>query len=261
MFIKFHWRLSRGFVLILIYLRHLRSALSVIGTLATDITRRLDYTYYGLLEKIAALNVTIGSFQDLSDSTSRLFDDFKQETTSLEQDIRKQIGDLNGFHPQMKRIEALEERMRDNKTRAKTLGNRLETMRNEIERWDKREMEWQMRTNQRLRIFLGVVTAAILAILVVTVFRHWSTEGMSPGFRTLPKALKLSNTPFHASPSKQHDAFPGNSEDEYGSPPEPTALVYSGIPSATKVYTLAASAADETTRPADYNPLRIFDEL
>lgn len=248
-------------MLIMIYLRHLRSALSVIGTLATDVTRRLDYTYYGLLEKIAALNVTIASFQDLSDSTSRLFDDFKQETTSLEQDIQKQIGDLHEFHPQMQRVEALEERMRDNKTRAKTLGNRLETMRNEIEMWDKREMEWQMRTNRRLRIFWGGFTAAILAILVVTVLRHWPSEGMSPGFRTLPKALKLSNTPIHTPLSKQHDAFPGNSEDEYGLPSEPTALVYSDIPSVTKIYTHAPSAADETTRPADYDPLRIFDEL
>lgn len=245
----------------MVSLRHLRSALSVIGTLATDITRRLDYTYYGLLEKIAALNVTVASFQDLSDSTSRLFDDFRQETTSLEQDIRKQIGDLHEFHPQIQRIEALEERMRANKTRAETFGNRLEAMRNEIERWDKREMEWQMRTNQRLRIFWGFVTAAILAILVAIAFRHWPTEGMSPGFRTIPKVLKFSNTPPHAPLSKQHDPFPGNSEDEYGLPPEPSALVNSGIPSATKTHTLAPSAANETIKPADYDPLRIFDEL
>ena len=46
------------------------SALLSIGTLATEITRRLDYTYYSLLEKITALNTTITSFQGLADSTS-----------------------------------------------------------------------------------------------------------------------------------------------------------------------------------------------
>ncbi|KAI9927320.1 hypothetical protein MW887_003707 [Aspergillus wentii] len=88
---------------------YLRSALSSIGTLATDITRRLDYTYYNLLEKITALNSTISSFQELSDSTSALFDGFEREVTGLDQEIRKQIGELKGFQPQIQKIESLEE--------------------------------------------------------------------------------------------------------------------------------------------------------
>ncbi|KAL4783879.1 hypothetical protein BJX76DRAFT_241405 [Aspergillus varians] len=240
---------------------YLRSALSVIGTLATDITRRLDYTYYGLLEKIAALNVTIASFQELSDSTSKLFDDFQHETTGLEQDIRKQIGDLHEFHPQMQRIETLEERMRASKTRAKALGNRLEAMRNEIERWDKREMEWQMRTNQRLRIFWGVVTAAILTILVTVVLRHWPNEEMSPGFKTLPKALKLSNIPPRIPLPKKHDVFSGNSKDEYVLSPEPSALIHHGTPNIAQTDSPTSSVTGEATKPADYDLLRIFDEL
>ncbi|PWY65291.1 hypothetical protein BO94DRAFT_340486, partial [Aspergillus sclerotioniger CBS 115572] len=82
----------------------LRSALSLIGTLATDITRRLDYTYYNLLEKLAALNSTIASFQELSNSTTALFDDFQRETSGLDQEIRKQVGELKEFQPQLERI-------------------------------------------------------------------------------------------------------------------------------------------------------------
>ncbi|KAL4867857.1 hypothetical protein BDV12DRAFT_186406 [Aspergillus spectabilis] len=236
---------------------YLRSALSVIGTLATDITRRLDYTYYGLLEKIAALNVTIASFQDLSDSTSKLFDDFQRETTGLEQDIRKQIGDLHEFQPQLERIEALEERMRASKMRAKALGNRLEAMRNEIGRWDKREVEWQMRTNQRLRIFWGVVVTAILAILVAIVLQHWPSEEASPGFRTIPKALKLPSIPCRIPLPKQHDDLPSDMKDEYAWSAEPTAAAYNGSPSTTT----KSSETNDSTRLADYDPLRIFDEL
>ncbi|KAL4915435.1 hypothetical protein BDW62DRAFT_124066 [Aspergillus aurantiobrunneus] len=240
---------------------HLRSALSVIGTLATDITRRLDYTYYGLLEKIAALNVTISSFQELSDSTSKLFDDFQRETTGLEQDIRRQIGDLHEFGPQMQRIEALEERMRSSKTRAKALGERLEAMRSEIERWDKREMEWQMRTNQRLRIFWGVVTAALSAILVAILLQHCPSEDISPGFRMLPKALKLSNIPSRVPLPKHHRTPSGNSMDVYASSPEQTALLYNGTRSTAQTDTPTSSETEEATQPADYDPLRIFDEL
>ncbi|KAL4993550.1 hypothetical protein BDV10DRAFT_22833 [Aspergillus recurvatus] len=238
---------------------YLRSALSAIGAVATDITRRLDYTYYGLLEKIAALNVTIASFQELSDTTTKLFDDFHRETTGLEQDIRKQIGDLHEFLPQMQRIEALEERMRASKTRAKALGNRLEAVRNEIERWDKREMEWQMRINQRLRIFWGVITATILAALVAIVLQHWPSEETSPSFKTLPKALKLANNPAHIPLPKKNGPFSTGSRSEYPMTPEPTDPT--GTTSTVQTDIPTSSGADEAARPADYDPLRIFDEL
>ncbi|KAL4878242.1 hypothetical protein BJY04DRAFT_115320 [Aspergillus karnatakaensis] len=235
---------------------YLRSALGMIGTLATDITRRLDYTYYGLLEKVAALNVTIASFQDLSDSTSKLSDDFQRETTGLEQDIRKQIGDLHEFQPQMERIEALDERMRASRTRAKALGNRLEAMRNEIERWDKREVEWQMRTNQRLRIFWGVVITAILAVLIAIVLQHWPSEEAPPGFRTIPKALKLSNIPSRIPLSKKPGSLSADLNDDNAWSAAPTALAYYSTPSMT-----TDTESVETTRPVDYDPLRMFDEL
>ncbi|KAL5333599.1 hypothetical protein BJX70DRAFT_380474 [Aspergillus crustosus] len=240
--------------------RYLRSALSVIGTLATDITRRLDYTYYGLLEKIAALNVTIASFQELSDSASKLFDDFQRETTGLEQDIWKQIGDLHDFQPQLQRIEALEERMRASKTRAKDLGNRLEAMRNEIERWDKREIEWQTRTNQRLRIFWGLVITAILAILVAIVLQHWPSDEAPPGFRTIPRALKIPSIPSRNPLPKQHDGFSGYIEQEYAWPADPSSLAYIGTPTTTTDRT-TLSGSDSATNPADYDPLRILDEI
>ncbi|KAL6234299.1 hypothetical protein BDW75DRAFT_169085 [Aspergillus navahoensis] len=238
---------------------YLRSALSAIGTLATDITRRLDYTYYGLLEKIAALNVTIASFQELSDTTSKLFDDFQRETSGLEQDIRKQIGDLHEFQPQMQRIEVLEERMRASRTRAKALGNRLDAMRNEIERWDKQEMEWQMRTNRRLRIFWGIITAVILTALVAIVLQHWPRGETLPGFKTLPKALKLTNNPAHNPLPEKNGAFFTSLRSGYPMTPKPSDP--SGTTSTVQTDIPTSYGADEAARPADYDPLRIFDEL
>ncbi|EAA64096.1 hypothetical protein AN8882.2 [Aspergillus nidulans FGSC A4] len=239
--------------------QYLRSALSAVGTLATDITRRLDYTYYGLLEKIAALTMTIVSLQELSDTTSKLFDDFQQETTGLEHDIRKQIGDLHEFQPQVQRIEALEERMRASKTRAKALSNRLDAMRSEIERWDKREMEWQMRTNQRLRIFWGIITSVILAALVFIILQHWPSEETSSGFKALPRSLKLTNNPSHIPHPKENDAFSPSSRSEYAMTLESSNL--DGTTSTVQKDPSTSVGADKATRSADYDPLRIFDEL
>ncbi|KAL4733946.1 hypothetical protein BDV11DRAFT_199187 [Aspergillus similis] len=239
--------------------QYLRSALFAVGTLATDITRRLDYTYYGLLEKIAALTMTIVSLQELSDTTSKLFDDFQQETTGLEQDIRKQIGDLHEFQPQVQKIEALEERMRASKTRAKALGNRLDAMRSEIERWDKREMEWQMRTNKRLRIFWGIITSVILAAMIAIILQHWPSEETSPGFKALPKSLKPTNNPAHIPHSKEKGAFSLGSRCEYPMTPEPSDL--DGATGTVRKDIPISIEADEAERSADYDPLRIFDEL
>ncbi|KAJ6140730.1 hypothetical protein N7497_011623 [Penicillium chrysogenum] len=174
---------------------YLRSALTSIGTLATDVTRRLDYTYYNLLEKITALNSTISSFQDLSDSASTLLNDFEHETADLDQDIRKQLNDLKGFEPQIQKADALEQRMKAGRQRVEELGKRLETVRHEIDNWEQRETEWQTRTSRRLRIFWGIVISALLVLVLALVLQNWP-QFWSPH----PEASRLTASN-HSSPS------------------------------------------------------------
>jgi tetrahydromethanopterin S-methyltransferase subunit B len=169
--------------------------LTSIGTLATDVTRRLDYTYYNLLEKITALNSTISSFQDLSDSASTLLNDFEHETADLDQDIRKQLNDLKGFEPQIQKADALEQRMKAGRQRVEELGKRLETVRHEIDNWEQRETEWQTRTSRRLRIFWGIVISALLVLVLALVLQNWP-QFWSPH----PEASRLTASN-HSSPS------------------------------------------------------------
>ncbi|KAJ5684843.1 uncharacterized protein N7477_001188 [Penicillium maclennaniae] len=152
---------------------YLRSALSSIGTQATDVTRRLDYTYYNLLEKITALNSTIGSFQDLSESASTLLSDFERETAGLDQEVRKQINDLKGFKPQIQMADALEERMKRGGKRVEDLGSRLDAVRGQIDSWERRESEWQSRVSRRLRIFWAGLGSALLVLVLAIVIQNW----------------------------------------------------------------------------------------
>ncbi|CAI7609171.1 unnamed protein product [Penicillium viridicatum] len=174
---------------------YLRSALTSIGTLATDVTRRLDYTYYNLLEKITALNSTISSFQELSDSASTLLNDFEHETAGLDQDIRKQLNDLKGFESQIQKADALEQRMKAGRQRVEELGKRLETVRREIDSWEQRETEWQTRTSRRLRIFWGIVISALLVLVLALVLQNWPKFWSS---HAETSRLTVSN---HSSPS------------------------------------------------------------
>jgi tetrahydromethanopterin S-methyltransferase subunit B len=139
------------------------------------LTRRLDYTYYNLLEKITALNSTIGLFQELSDSASNLLNDFERETAGLDQEIRKQINDLKGFQPQIQKADALDERMKKGRQRVEELGKRLEAVRQQIDSWEERETEWQTRISRRLRIFWGIVCSAFLVLVLALVVQNWPT--------------------------------------------------------------------------------------
>ncbi|KAJ5369442.1 hypothetical protein N7509_014054 [Penicillium cosmopolitanum] len=152
---------------------YLRSALASTGTQATDATRRLDYTYYNLLERITALNSTIASFQDLSDSASTFLNDFDRETSTLDTEIRKQIIDLKGFTAQSDKSKALESRMKSGREKVDELGTRLAAVKSEIESWERRELDWQERISRRLRIFWAVVGSAAMVLVIGVVLQNW----------------------------------------------------------------------------------------
>lgn len=146
--------------------QYLRSSLASIGTLATDMTRRFDYTYYNLLDRIAKLNSIIVSFQDLADSASALLKDVDRETEGLEHEIRRQLEELKGFNAQAEKVLALEERMKVGKKKIEVLGNRLRAAGNEIEDWEKREDRLRTQTNRRLRIFWVAVVTSVLVLFI-----------------------------------------------------------------------------------------------
>ena len=242
--------------------RFLRSTLSLIGTLATDITRRLDYTYYNLLEKLAALNSTIASFQELSNSATALFEDFQRETSGLDQEIRKQMGELNEFQPQLERIKALEDRMKTGRKRAEGLDHRLEAMRHEIDRWDMKEMEWQSRVNRRLRIFWTVILAGMLAVLLALGIQNWPTVMTPNSAEALSQAAFLSNSSHALSSENDREAVSDSPREVWPRSLPNLPYRYNSRPSGGSATVPATSTRDDgNSRAADQDPLKMFDEL
>ncbi|KAJ5937002.1 hypothetical protein N7466_003452 [Penicillium verhagenii] len=240
--------------------QYLRSALSSIATLATDVTRRLDYTYYNLLEKITALNSTIGSFQDLSDSASTLLNDFERETAGLDQEIRKQINDLQGFQPQIQKADALDKRMKAGRQRVEDLGKRLESVRGEIDRWDQRESEWQSRVSRRLRIFWAVISSSLLVLVLALVIQNWPAL-QSPSSFAEPSD-KLNQTSLGATPSDTWESVLSDAEDITSASWYPSGLAdrRQSLEQANSI-TATSSRASSDAVPTDLDPLRVLDEL
>lgn len=234
-----------------------------IGTLATDVTRRLDYTYYNLLEKITALNSTISSFQELSDSASTLLTDFEHETAGLDQDIRKQLNDLKGFEPQIQKADALEQRMKAGRQRVEELGKRLEIVRHEIDSWEQRETEWQTRTSRRLRIFWGIVVSALLVLVLGLVLQNW------PGFwysHAETSRLTVSN---HSSPSvpPQSEVWDevlglgGRGSGSDAGPARYPSNLADRRESLDKAGPTSTIRSGHDASPAEHDALRVLDEL
>ncbi|KAJ5741131.1 hypothetical protein N7493_001003 [Penicillium malachiteum] len=232
--------------------QYLRSVLNSVGTQATEVTRRLDYTYYNLLEKITALNSTIASFQDLSDSASTLLHDFERETVGLDQGIRKQINDLRGFEPQIQKADALEKRMTLGRERVQDLGQRLNKIRGQIDDWEQRESEWQSRVNRRLRIFWATVVGVLLVLVVALILQNSPTSTDSPG--QLNQSM-WNQTSLDVIPDLDKATDPGHSNSDTGS----------WYPSSLedRRHSLAASVTATSSTPpaASDDPLRVFDEL
>lgn len=213
------------------------------------------------------MNSTIGSFQELSDSTSTLLSDFERETANLDQDIRRQINDLKGFQPQMQKADALEKRMKLGRQRVEDLGNRLEDVRREIDSWEQRESEWQSRVSRRLRILWAVMGSAFLVFVLALILQNW--PAISPRHEAHPLSTEATNRSSlgavyqsHARESILGARDPG-SED--GPSRYPSSLedrrqsLEQASPSAT--ITASLQSGPETTRPTEHDPWRVLDEL
>jgi tetrahydromethanopterin S-methyltransferase subunit B len=230
--------------------------------LATDVTRRLDYTYYNLLEKITALNSTISSFQELSDSASTLLNNFERETAGLDQDIRKQISDLKGFELQIEKADALDQRMKAGRQRVEELGKRLETVRHEIDSWEQRETEWQTRTSRLLRIFWGIATSALLVLVLALVLQSWPPFQSPHAELSRLTALNQSSVPPQ---SDAWDSILGLDGKENGSAagalPYPPSLADRRESLAKASHTLTEDRSGPDAVPTEHDPLRVLDEL
>ncbi|WEW58557.1 hypothetical protein PRK78_004025 [Emydomyces testavorans] len=142
-------------------------ALSSIADRSVAFSQRLDTTYYNLLDRLSSIRSTIHSFHNLRTLTTNLNTDFNREATNLVQDTRRQITDFQAFAPQIRKIEALERRMNSCRETALQLDKRLETVREQIEAWDRKEVEWQRSVSRRLRILWAVMGTVLLLVAAV----------------------------------------------------------------------------------------------
>jgi len=123
--------------------RDLRAALQTLSDQSLKTSRRLDDTYYSILEKVSVLRQTIGTLQELSGLTRELHENFESDTTELVEDVTGQVEAFDGFKTQQEQVISLEERIKAGKQRADALTARLDRAKERVDARAKSEAQWQ----------------------------------------------------------------------------------------------------------------------
>ncbi|KAF1932256.1 uncharacterized protein M421DRAFT_416977 [Didymella exigua CBS 183.55] len=152
--------------------RYLRTALQTLSDQSLRTSRRLDDTYYSILEKVSTLRQTIGTMQELSGLTKELHINFEADSKHLLDDVRSQFENSDNFDAQQKQVAVLEERVRAGKEKADALTARLAEAKKRVDERARSEAEWEASTNRWWQWFGGIVASIVSLIVILVVLHH-----------------------------------------------------------------------------------------
>jgi hypothetical protein len=137
-------------------------------------TRRLDDTYYSVLEKLSMLQSTIISIKELAGMSQETRETFKTESRSLITEIESQLDALGQFDEQQQRIESLQSRIHIGRQKVQKLSERVDVVRQQVEGWERADREWQEKTRRRLKVLWIITSVVVLVILLLFAGVHYA---------------------------------------------------------------------------------------
>jgi hypothetical protein len=239
--------------------RDLRIALKTLSDQSLKTSRRLDDTYYSILEKLSVLRQTIGSLQELSGLTKELRDHFESDTKELLEDVQGQYDGFDNFDGQQQQIVVLEERMQVGKKKADSLTDRLAKAKDRVDARALSESEWTAKNTRTISPFLDIVHIQYWRRITGRTRIFWGTLGsiaavifaviISHHFRPVTATHKLASNLDFASRAQIMEADLPDIAKE--------AIV--GVPTGTSE--LKPTTTNLARVPAEDQRLRMFDEL
>lgn len=128
--------------------RQLRTSLQNLSDQSLKTSRRLDDTYYSLLERLAQCRQTINGLQELTNLTNELHQNFETDANELAEDVQAQLEGFNNFEQQQDQVSALESRIKAGKEKAEALNGRLEEAKRRVDARAKSEAELEARNTR-----------------------------------------------------------------------------------------------------------------
>ncbi|KXH41534.1 hypothetical protein CSIM01_13246 [Colletotrichum simmondsii] len=144
----------------------LKNSLVELSGFSTATTRRLDETYYSVLEKKSMLQNTISAIRELTEASRQMTGELVSEADEMARDVAGQLDTFGQFGEQESRIKTLQGRIESGRTRIEGLSGRVDLVRRRIEGWERADREWQEKTRKRLRA-VWIVTSVVFAVLIL----------------------------------------------------------------------------------------------
>ncbi|KAG7133728.1 hypothetical protein HYQ45_008157 [Verticillium longisporum] len=144
----------------------LKKSLADLSGFSNTTTRQLDETYYAVLEKTSALQVTVTAMRELATLSREIKGVFEAESQEMVRDVQAQVDSLGQFEEQKKRIVDLQGRIEAGRNKIQALSGRVDVVKERIEGWEKADREWQEKTRKRLKS-LWIVMSVVFALLVL----------------------------------------------------------------------------------------------
>jgi len=136
-------------------------------------------TYYSVLEKAQALEGALTTLGELGELWRSANDSFDRDAANLDNEVRQQLDSLGNFDAQRRRIEALQSRIRNGRSRLMELGGRVQAVRQKVEGWERKDAEWRERTRRRLKAIWILLLVIGLAVVLLTIGAQYYGSGGS----------------------------------------------------------------------------------
>ncbi|KAK7540561.1 uncharacterized protein J3D65DRAFT_600689 [Phyllosticta citribraziliensis] len=216
----------------------LQTALDTLSEQSMATTRRLDDTYYSILEKVSGLRSMIDHLQELSSLTKDLRTEFATDADELTEEVNNSLDNLGDFKAQAEQLDDFESRITSSKEKARLLRVRLDAAKKRVDEREKLEEEWRIKTSRRLRMLWGILGA--LAALFLISYILYSIRSQSGDVADF--LLSSNKTVEYDLPSSVREVF----QSLHSSQSSPT---------------YQPSVTSEGMGNRDSGPLRILDEL
>lgn len=152
----------------------LKTSLLDLNDFSIATTKRLDDTYFAVLEKLSMLQNTIVAMKGLAGMSADAVEDFETDSQGLVTEIETQLDAFGQFDEQQQRIEILKTRISQGRERVQKLSERVDIVRHRVESWERADKEWQERTRKRLKVVWIIMSVAALVLILLFIGAQYS---------------------------------------------------------------------------------------
>jgi hypothetical protein len=176
----------------------LKKSLADLSEFSTATMRRLDDTYFAVLEKMSVLQTTILGLKELAIMSQNVNKTLKKESHGVVEEVTDQLDTFGNFESHERRIENLQGRIQVGRAKIKTLSERVDVVRQRVEGWERADRDWQERTRKRMKAIWIVISCVFFAMLLLYVSAQYTSpilQASSPSDYITPSSgLNITNS-------------------------------------------------------------------